>query len=235
MLPLEPIPPAMPETGKAPWIYPLTSTMSDDFSSLLNGEPENDHGMKSLCDSFVVFPDGNKVGFHRVMVTSSCENFFGALRTLADPENSNDSTIYISTDRDGAGLTADDFRAILSWVYSGSVPAKAYSYTSDMDETVVDATRIRKWATFFKLDSLSTFADNLVAGPEFAAFNESFKTYVPDCLGKCAFETYFQDKKLGNVRIKTLDATTIAASPPRTTPEDIVVKLSGLVRVSVDI
>ena len=186
VLPLEPLPPTMPETGRAPWIYPKNSTMSDDFSGLLKNSEEK-------CDAFVVFPGGAQVGFHRIMVESSCESFMQTLAQLTCKSCENECHVTPSDDDDDDDcFTQDDLKMLLEWLYTGKV-------TTTGDDNIK---RILKWASFFEMEHLTTLAENLAAGPEFAVLNESFRTYVPDCLGKRAHEVYLKGQILTDLVFK---------------------------------
>jgi small GTP-binding protein len=222
VLPLEPLPPVMPETGRAPWIYPKTSTMSSDFGTLLKSIGENDEDIDVKCDTFVVFPGGERVGFHRVMIESSCVTFLQTLSelTVARPDEGGsvggEGTLFVSESSD---LTAGDLRMLLEWVYTGACSSftATNEHATDKKEAAADVkkdkkdvSRLLKWASRFNLDTLTTFAENIAAGPDFEIFNASFTTFIPDKTGLEMFNEFFQKEKLADVRIATRKQTIVA-------------------------
>ena len=205
-LPIEPIPPIMPETGKAPWIYPETSTMSDDFFLLLSGSDDVGDSQTlrvddAKCDMFVMFPDGEKLGFHRLFVEASHPTFLKNLRKLSNPSDSTNTIVIMSKDNadEDVQLTRADVSKLLAFIYSGSVPEYSVKTFENMkeeakDENVQhDVSRLTKWATFFEMEELLVFTQNVAAGPDIALFNTSFETFIPDKLGKRAWEMYSEE------------------------------------------
>ena len=139
------------------------------------------------------FSRGAQVGFHRIMVESSCESFMQTLAQLTCKSCENEFHVTPSDDDDDDDcFTQDDLKMLLEWLYTGKV-------TTTGDDNIK---RILKWASFFEMEHLTTLAENLAAGPEFAVLNESFRTYVPDCLGKRAHEVYLKGQILTDLVFK---------------------------------
>ena len=60
------------------------------------------------------------------------------------------------------------------------------------------------------MENFTTFSENIAAGPESAVLNESFNTYIPNCLGKRLHEVFLKGGILTDMSIVT-STTKIAA------------------------
>ena len=186
ILPRAPVLPIMPETGKAPWIYPTTTTYSTDMETLLHGHPTADTVDFRLpcCD------DRKGVPCHSLVLHSP----------TGLPIVSN--LTYIAT------LTQHKVQLLLEWVYMGRVPLldvelthlKEQEYTEAKQKQAVE--RVSTMAEALKMDGLLTYCHNKLTQME--ELNDSFATYICDAFGKHGWENASASQSIDLI-VRTMD------------------------------
>jgi Rho family protein len=188
ILPCQPSAPVMPETGRAPWMYPETTTFSNDMASLLasatmiskNEEKEEKHPTTTVfqipcldqCGQMVMVPA------HSLVVQSSST---GGMNLANNAVTSS--------------LHKEEVVQVLEFLYTGRAPS-----LNDATKEVLASTM--KVADILAFDEFSCFCENKLS--DLSAFNSSFETYLCEQFATNAFK-WKKEEKITNMIIQTMD------------------------------
>lgn len=188
ILPCQPSAPVMPETGRAPWMYPETTTFSNDMASLLasatmiskNEEKEEKHPTTTVfqipcldqCGQMVMVPA------HSLVVQSSST---GGMNLANNAVTSS--------------LHQEEVVQVLEFLYTGRAPS-----LNDATKDVLASTM--KVADILAFDEFTVFVKNKLS--DLSAFNSSFETYLCEQFATNAFK-WKKEEKNTNMIIQTMD------------------------------
>eukprot|EP00941_MAST-03F_sp_MAST-3F-sp1_P006068 g6068.t1 len=180
----KPTPPIMPQTGRAPWIYPETSTMSSDFALLLESSDllALAKCKIEICDTFTV---------HQVIFDSSYPNLRQQIVDIC-----RDGSI----EKNDKSLLNSNFNFVIEFVYTGKCKMfeKNMSKITNKSEQMKMVKDLLFVAELLQMDELITFGNNILTSD--SDLNESFTTFITDRLGHCA-EGFRMGQKLTDIEI----------------------------------
>jgi small GTP-binding protein len=195
LLPNKPRAPIMPPTGRAPWIYPNTTTYSADMEQLLASSLATADMMLSCCDDVPVL-------CHNIVLQSS-----GAvlLKQLD----------YLET------LRKKDIAMLLEWFYLGRLPTLALELKKVKQrvgtvldgqcvgklamDTLISSTlsHVLELANTLLIEDLSCYVNNMINKDH--DLNDSFATFVCDELGKQAWKQCMEEQTVATPTTTDLD------------------------------
>ena len=176
-MPTKPRPPIMPPAGRAPWIYPKTTTYSADMEQLLVSSLATDMTLPCCDDA--------PVPCHNIVLRSSGAALLEQLE-------------YLQT------LPKQDIAMLLEWFYLGRVPTLALALEKIQQrvgtvldgqcvgqlamDTLVSSTlsHVLDLANTLVVEDLSCYVHNMINKDH--ELNDSFATFVCDELGKQAWK-----------------------------------------------
>ena len=189
ILPCQPRAPIMPETGRAPWIYPENTTFSNDMASLLasatiisKDEDEEENNTTTTADFQIpcLNPCGKMVMVpaHSLVVKSSSTG-----------------GINLANNAVTSSLNQEEVVQVLEFLYTGRAPL-----LNDATKDILTSTM--KVADILAFDELSCFCKNKLS--DLSAFNSSFETYLCEQFATNAFK-WKKEEKNTNMIIQTMD------------------------------